>query len=478
MEADGFASREYLGKLVGEAADVAAENPDVEHIFAFTGMMGEDSPFVSMGLLAPPWNERSKTTAQIISEMREKLEPVAGLRKTMFPMPTLPTPGQGMPVEFVIRSTADTVTIAEVGEEIAERAMATNKFFMMNPSLRVDRPEGRVEIDRDKAALMGVDMAQLTLDLSALLAGAEVNRYAHHGRSYKVITQADRPLRLNPQQLENYYTRTTNGELVPLATLVTISERTVPRAIGHFQQLNANILSGVPRPGVSQGEALAILQEIATEVMPAGFQIDYAGQSRQYVQEGAVLVFVFLFALILIYLLLAALFESFRDPLVILVTVPMSISGALLFLVLFNTTNTFQLTNFPGMTLNIYTQVGLVTLIGVISKHGILMVDFANKAQLLGMSKREAIEEAASIRLRPILMTTAALVMAMIPLLTAAGPAAAARFSLGLVIAAGMTIGTLFTLFVVPAMYLYIGSEHRAAEAEGEGETAGATGSA
>jgi multidrug efflux pump len=250
--------------------------------------------------------------------------------------------------------------------------------------------------------------------------------------------------RLNPEQLTGYYTRTGSGELIPLSTLVTLQESVEPQQLKRFQQLNSVTISGVPRPGVTLGAALEVLDAAAAETMPAGYTVDYAGQSRQFKTEGSQLIVAFFFALIVIFLVLAAQFESFRDPIIMLVTVPMSICGAMLFVSLGLT------------TINIYTQVGLVTLIGVISKHGILIVEFANRLREQGRSKREAIEEAAAIRLRPVLMTTAALVMAMVPLLIASGPGAAARFSMGLVIATGMAIGTAFTLFVVPAIYLYL----------------------
>ncbi|MEN8664512.1 MAG: efflux RND transporter permease subunit, partial [Polycyclovorans sp.] len=242
-------------------------------------------------------------------------------------------------------------------------------------------------------------------------------------------------------------------------TVVKVTDRIVPRAIEHFQQLNSNTILAVPRPDVSQGQALQILEDITAEVAPASFQVDYSGASRQFKTEGSALLATFGFAIVIIYLVLAAQFESFRDPLIMLITVPMAICGALLVINIIGITNGMQLTNLTGATLNIYTQVGLVTLIGVISKHGILMVEFANTLQAQGINKRAAIEEAASIRMRPILMTTAALVVAMIPLLIAAGPGASARFSIGLVIASGMTIGTLLTLYVVPVMYQLVASD-------------------
>ncbi|MDD3764309.1 MAG: efflux RND transporter permease subunit [Nevskiales bacterium] len=462
-ETDGYASQEYFDQYFKEAQKITLADPDVDHIFTFSVGAAGSTNQGFMGMIMGPWTTRERSTAQVLNELKPPMDQISGLRWAGISPPPLPTPGQGYPVEFVLKSTDSPETLARIGDTIIARAMATKKFFFAAPRLRIDYPEATVEIDRDKAAVLGVDMQQLSADLSALLAGGEVNRFSYDSRSYKVIQQVDRAERLNPKQLEGYYTRTVSGELIPISTLVTLGERTVARSIEHFQQLNSNTIIAVPRPDITEGDALKIFEDIAAEEIPASFALDYAGKSRQFKQEGSALLATFAFAIIIIYLVLAAQFESFRDPIIMLVTVPMSICGALLVMNILAITNGMQLTQFPGMTLNIYTQVGLVTLIGVISKHGILIVEFANKLQQQGLSKREAIEEAASIRLRPVLMTTAALVIAMVPLLLASGPGAASRFSMGLVIAAGMTIGTLFTLYVVPAMYLYIGRDYRAA---------------
>jgi len=458
-ETDGQSTPEYFNESFRQSQRIALDEPGVEHIFSFSMDQAGGSNSGFLGVTLDPWSQRERSTAEVVASLDAKLRSVAGGRVAVIHPPSLPTPGTGYPVEFVLKSTADPLELARIGDEVIARAMKTKKFFFLAPRLRIDRPEVRLEIDRPKAALLGISMAQLNGDLSALLAGAEVNRFSYENRSYKVIQQAARPDRLVPGQLDGYQTRTASGSLIPLSTLVTQQWRVMPRAVEHAQQLNANVIIAVPRPAVSQGEALEILEGIAREVMPHGFQIDYGGSSRQYKQEGSALVITFAFALVAIYLVLAAQFESFRDPLIMLVTVPMSICGALLVMNVLAMTNMFGLTSAPGMTLNIYTQVGLVTLIGVISKHGILIVDFANRLQREGLPKREAIEEAASIRMRPVLMTTAALVVAMIPLLSGSGPGAAARFSMGLTIAAGMTLGTLFTLYMVPAMYIYLGRD-------------------
>jgi len=286
--------------------------------------------------------------------------------------------------------------------------------------------------------------------LASMLGGGYVNYFSLAGRSYKVIPQVQQRFRLNSEQLLNYNIRTGNGTAVPLSTIASISTRTIPQALNHFQQLNSATIQGVTMPGVAAGDALEFLKDLAARTLPQGYSVDYAGQMRQFVQESSGFVVTIALASIIIFLSLAALFESFRDPLIILITVPMAIAGALLFVSV----------GIGGASLNIYSKVGLVTLMGLISKHGILIVEFANALQAQGKSKREAIEEAAGIRLRPILMTTAAMVLGVIPLITASGAGAVSRFNMGLVIATGLAIGTLFTLFVVPAVYLLIATDH------------------
>ncbi|MDB5970874.1 MAG: multidrug efflux protein [Hydrocarboniphaga sp.] len=468
IETDGYSTMEYMDRYFMEVQKVAKADPSIDRIFGFTIGSGGNTNQSFMGMIMKPWKQHPKPTDQVLAGLMPKMAEISGVRFAGIQPPALPTPGQGYPVEFVLKSTADPVAMSRVADEVVGRAMASKKFFYAAPNLRIDRPEAVIDIDRDKAALMGVSMQQLSADLSALFAGGEVNRFSYDNRSYKVIQQVQRAGRLDSGQIDGFYTRAASGELVPISTLVKVSERVVPRSIEHSQQLNSVSIIAVPRPDVTQGDALAFLEKTAQEIMPSGYQLDYAGASRQFKQEGSALLLTFAFALIVIYLVLAAQFESFTDPLIMLVTVPMSICGALLLINIFSITNGMQLTHFPGMTLNIYTEVGLVTLIGVISKHGILIVEFANKLQQQGMAKRDAIEEAASIRLRPVLMTTAALVIGMVPLLSASGPGAASRFCIGLVIAAGMFIGTLFTLYIVPAAYLYIGRDYakiRAAKA-------------
>ncbi|NLW97178.1 MAG: MMPL family transporter, partial [Xanthomonadaceae bacterium] len=378
---------------------------------------------------------------------------------------SLPSAGGDGGGEFIIGGVGDLAQLDELADAILQRAMESRRFIFLDKDLKIDKPRIEVHIDRDKAASLGIDMRTLAADMSAMLSGGYTNRFAMQNRSYLVIPQVQRSDRLNASDLQHYYTRTRDGELIPLSTLVTLKESAQPQSLKRFQQLNAVAITFAPRPGVSKGEALAILDQAARDILPQGYSVDYAGESRQFKQEGSAMLLTLALALVVIFLVLSAQFESFRDATIMLLTVPMAICGALL------TINVLAIVGgilgfagieaFPGMSINIYTQVGLVTLVGVISKHGILIVEFANKLQINeGLSKREAIERAAAIRLRPVLMTTAALVFAMVPLLIARGPGAASRFSMGTVIASGMTIGTLFTLFVLPAFYMYLARDH------------------
>ena len=419
---------------------------EVDKIFVISGFQGTNS--AGAGIVLAPWDKRNRTTKQILDDdVTPLLETIPGLNVFAIIPPSLPTPGGGTPVQFVIGSTQSFEAIGEVTQAIMDRAMDSGRFIFMDTNLKIDRPRQTVHIDREKAALMGVTMQQLSADLGSVLAGAYAGRFALDNRSYRVIPQLQRTDRLNPEQLQDLYTRNRDGELVPLSALVTLQESVQPRQLSGFQQLNAVTISGVPRPGVTLGEALGILEQAAAEILPDGYSVDYSGQSRQFKNEGQQMVTTFFFALVMIFLVLAAQFESFRNAIIILVTVPMSIAGALIFISL----------PLPFLaSLNIYTQVGLLTLIGLIAKHGILIVEFANQLQLEGRTKRQAIEEATAIRLRPILMTTVSTVLAVIPLIVASGAGAASRQAMGQVIASGMAIGTAFTLFVIPAIYLVL----------------------
>jgi multidrug efflux pump len=448
LSADSYATLDYLERNTAELNKLPAQAPEIRNVFIINGMGGTNTAIA--GFVLAPWDQRERTTAQVLEQnIQPHLAGIPGLNAFALVPPSLPSSGDGTPIEFVIGSTQPFAALQEVAQEILGRAMASGRFIFVDSDLKIDKPKQTVLVDREKAALMGVSMQQLAADLGSLLAGADAGRFALDNRSYRVIPQIERSERLNPAQLKDYYTRNQQGELIPLSTLVTLQESVQPQALRGFQQLNAVKISGVPRPGVPLGEALAVLDNIAADVMPAGFSIDYAGQSRQYKQEGQQLVITFFFALIVIFLVLAAQFESYKNAIIIMVTVPMSVCGALIF------------TSLGFTSINIYTQVGLLTLVGLIAKHGILIVEFANQLQQEGKSKRDAIEEATALRLRPILMTTAATVLAVIPLLVATGAGAASRYAMGVVIASGMTIGTFFTLYVVPAMYLLLARDYR-----------------
>ena len=418
--------------------------PENAHVFQL------DVPGQNIGgMVLKPWNERTRTTNQLQPLVQQALGRIAGLQAVAFQPPPLPG-SNGLPVQFVIDTTQGFGALDGVAQQFVTAATKSGLFIFLTKDLRIDQPQATVVIDRSKAALLGLNMSDIGGALSSMLGGGYVNYFSLDGRSYKVIPQVQQRFRLNTQQLLDYYIRTASGAMVPLSTVVHITTQTVPESINHFQQLNSATIQGVPAPGVALGTALDYLKNLAHRTLPAGYTIDYGGPSRQYIQESAGFLGTFGLALIIIFLSLAALFESFRDPLVILVSVPMSIAGALIFVSV----------GLGGATLNIYTEVGLVTLMGLISKHGILLVEFANELQQEGKSKREAIETAAAIRLRPILMTTAAMVLGVVPLLTASGAGAVSRFDMGLVIASGLAIGTLFTLFVVPAVYMLIAADH------------------
>ncbi|MGH8438110.1 MAG: multidrug efflux RND transporter permease subunit [Pseudomonas sp.] len=429
---------DYLSAYTDEFVDIFKAFPEYYSSFQINGFNGVQSGIG--GFLLKPWSERERTQMELLPLVQSELEGIAGLQIFGFNLPSLPGTGEGLPFQFVINTANDYASLLEVAERVKERALASGKFAFLDIDLAFDKPEVVVDIDRAKAAQMGVSMDALGGTLATLLGEAEINRFTIEGRSYKVIAQVERPYRDNPDWLSNYYVKNQQGQMLPLATLITISDRARPRQLNQFQQLNAAIIQGVPM--VSMGEALETVRNIAREEAPQGYAFDYAGVARQFVQEGSALWVTFGLALAIIFLVLAAQFESFRDPLVILVTVPLSICGALIPL-------------FLGISsMNIYTQVGLVTLIGLISKHGILVVEFANQLRLQkGLSAREAVEEAAAIRLRPVLMTTAAMVFGMVPLILASGAGAVSRFDIGTVIATGMSVGTLFTLFVLPCVY-------------------------
>jgi len=405
------------------------------------------------GLTLKPWDERHRDATTIQRQLQGQLSAVSGQRIAAFQPPALPG-SQGLPIQYVLKTTLPLAQLYPMAQDFLAQATASGMFLFIDSDLKIDQPQFVVQIDRDKAAQLGLNMNQVGSALGGLLGGGYTNYFSLGSRSYKVIAQVQQRSRLTVEQVMAFPVATVNGAPVPISAIATVQQETVPESINHFQQQNSATISGVPALGVSQAAALAALQDIAKRTLPGDVTIDYAGPLRQFVQESSGFVGTFVLALIIIFLALSALFESFRDPVVILISIPMSIAGALVFISI----------GIGGATLNIYTEVGLVTLMGLISKHGILIVEVANERQRAGLSKLDAIVAAAQIRLRPILMTTAAMVLGVIPLIIATGAGAASRFSMGLVIASGMSIGTLFTLFVLPAVYLLIAAVHVEAE--------------
>ncbi|MBA2648760.1 MAG: efflux RND transporter permease subunit [Legionella sp.] len=402
------------------------------------------------GMVLKPWDERSTRQFALKQPLQDKLSKIPGLNTFAIIPPPLPGGGTGTPVQFVLKTTNDFPTLLNLSDKLTAKAKKSGLFIFVDNSLKFNQPQIELAINRSKASEMGLDMKSIGSSLTSALSGNYVNYFNLEGRSYQVIPQLDRKYRLTVDQLGQIYVKTAKNGMIPLSTVVIPVEKIQPNAATHFQQLNSATIQAVMMPGKTLGEGLAFLQKAAEETLPVGFSVDYGGVSRQFMQEGSALVFAFVFAIIIIFLVLSAQYESFRDPLVILISVPMSICGALIPL------------NLGLATINIYTQVGLITLIGLISKHGILIVDFANHLQReKNLDRRAAVEEAAAIRLRPILMTTAAMVFGVLPLIIASGAGAVSRFDIGLVIATGLLLGTCFTLFVVPTLYTYIAEDHR-----------------
>jgi multidrug efflux pump len=446
-----YANLDYLENMTGKLQKEIAKIPENEHVFAINGSGGVRQAFA--GLILKPWEERKRTQKQVLQDLQSKLTLIPGAQAFAFAPPALPGSAGGPPVQFVIRTTGDYQQLAGVLAEMQQAAQKSGLFIFTDADLKFDTPQIEFKIDSAKANRLGVSMQDVGSSLATFLGGNYVNRFSLYGRSYQVIPQAPREFRITGDWLLRYQVRTTSGELVPLSSIATVTQTVQPNALTNFQQLSSATLSGVPFPGRTIGETIDFLTAKAKEIFPEGYSYDFQGDSRQYVQEGNTLAITFIFALIVIFLVLAAQFESFRDPLIILIALPTSMFGALLPLNV--------LGSFGMASINIYTQIGLVTLIGLISKHGILMVEFANRLQEeQGMGRREAIEHAAGVRLRPILMTTAAMVAGMLPLILAAGAGARSRFDIGLVIGSGMAIGTLFTIFVTPVVYTFLARDH------------------
>lgn len=455
LEASANATLDQTSLSAAAANELFFSVPETHHTFQLT------SPSSGFGGMATvPWSERERTIFEILPEVGQKLATLPGIR--MFPVAPAALPGGGeFPVEFILASTAEFGQILEFARQIQLKAMQSGMFaFPPLIDVKVDQPQAELVIDRDRVADLGLNLEQVGADLGAMLGGNFVNRFNIAGRSYKVIPQIKRVDRLNPEQLKNIYITGPDGNLVPLGTVATIRNTTVPRSINRFQQLNAVKISGVSvRP---LDEALRFLEDEAAKILPKGYVIDYTGESRQLRTEGNKFLPAFGLAVVLIFLVLAAQFNSFRDPFVILAgSVPLAMFGALVFTFLkMPDPNVAFWTHGWTTTLNIYSQVGLVTLVGLVSKNGILIVEFANVLQKRGRTKRDAVHEAALTRLRPILMTSGATIAGHFPLVLVTGPGAAARNAIGLVLVGGMAIGTLFTLFVIPSIYMLIARDH------------------
>jgi multidrug efflux pump len=453
LQASANSTIDQTKLFAAQVHDVYRAIPETASIFQLTFPTGGFG-----GMVAKPWSERTKTTQQLLMESMGPLSKIPGIRA--IPLTPPPLPGGGdFPVDLVIASAAEPEQLGELAKQLVGKAFASGLFIFADADLKFDQPQAEVVFDRDKLRSQGVDLSRAGQDLSTLLGGDYVNRFSIQGRSYKVIPQVKRTDRLTPDQLEQMYITGSDDTLVPLSTFATLRTTAEPRELKKFQQLNAVRIQGVIPPPVPLDQALTFLENEARAILPQGFTIDYAGESRQLRVEGSKFLGTFLLSAILIYLVLAAQFESFRDPFIILAgSVPLALAGALLF-------------SFLGLTsLNIYSQVGLITLVGLVSKNGILIVQFANHLQETGKDKLAAILEASGTRLRPILMTTAATVVGHFPLVIATGPGAGARNSIGIMLVSGMIVGTLFTLFVVPSIYMLVARRRAAVPADAEAE--------
>jgi multidrug efflux pump len=453
-----YANLDYTAAFGQKGWEILKQNvPEMDRGVIMNGMNGLNSGMLLLGY--SPWDERKRTSEEISQAIAGPLSKLTGVRAQPALPPLLPG-AFGPPVQMVIAGIADYETIYKVMDDIKTQARQSGLFLFTDSDLDFNQPEIRLKVDSAKANALGVSMQNVASTLAGLVGENYVNLFAMSGKSYQVIPQVTRDQRLNAQSLTQYHVTAANGQQVPLSAFVSFDFGATPNIRSEYNQLNSATFSAAPAAGVTLGECVAFLEKMAKQ-LPAGFVHDYLSEARKFAEEGNALVVTFAFALVVIYLVLAAQFESLRDPIVVLVSVPMSICGALI--PIFFGPWLRDVFHVNGATINIYTQVGLVTLIGLISKHGILMVTFANDLQRSeGLDRRAAIEQAARIRLRPILMTTAAMVLGVLPLVFASGPGASSRFSIGLVIASGMSVGTLFTLFVLPVVYTFLAQDHRA----------------
>ncbi|MEO3386472.1 efflux RND transporter permease subunit [Mesorhizobium sp. CAU 1741] len=444
VTAPPYATTDYTRTYTDQMRELTKDIPELDANFSIVGFGGATNSGIALWAFKD-WSERDRSQSELQQDIQQRLSKIAGVEALVFAPPSLPGAGGGLPISMVIQSTGDPSQVYEVAEQIRQEAQATGRYIVVQNSLSFDAQQVTITVDRDRAAALNLPVRDVGTTLSLLVGGAPVAQFERDSNSYDIILQVPQEYRDNPERLGDFFVRSATGDMVPLSAVVTISTGVAAAAIEQFNQLNSATISALPMIGVSTGDGLAQLEQIARPLLPDGFFIDYSGQSRLEVEEGNTIVIAFALAIVVIYLVLAAQFESFRDPLIILMTVPLSIFGALLPL------------NLGLATLNIYTQVGLITLIGLITKHGILMVEFANQQrEEHGLDRFQAIVASAKVRLRPILMTTAAMSLGVVPLIIAAGAGAAARFSMGLVIFTGLIVGTMFTLFVVPMFYSFI----------------------
>lgn len=442
------ANLDYLQNTMNDVNKILSDQPEVAFAQVFTGVPNSNQAFGIASMV--PWSQREASQAEVANRVGALVAEVPGMAVTAFQMPELPGAGSGLPIQFVITTPNSFESLFTIATDIWSDVQQNAQFVYSTLDLNYDSATMKINIDKDMAGAYGVTMQDIGITLSAMMADGYVNRIDLNGRSYEVIPQVERKYRLNPESMNMYFVRSDDGQAIPLGSLISIDVVAEPRSLPHFNQLNSATVGAVPSPGVAMGDAIAWFESIAESKLPSGYNHDYMGEARQYVTEGSALYATFGLALAIIFLVLAIQFESIKDPFVIMVSVPLAICGALIALA------------WGAATMNIYSQVGLITLVGLITKHGILICEVAKEEQLLHKkSKMEAVMEAAKVRLRPILMTTAAMIAGLIPLMYASGAGAAQRFSIGIVIVAGLAIGTLFTLFVLPVIYTYLAERHK-----------------
>jgi multidrug efflux pump len=450
ISAPETATLEYTEAHAAEVVKAFETFPEYLRSFLLIG--GGGTPANSFGgFRFVPVAERDRSQMELQPLAQQLVNQIAGVQVAVFTFPSLPGAARGTPFQFVLMGDSTYQQLVELADQLIGAGYASGNFVYLRKSTEIALPLTRMVIDRNRAGDLGVDMDEFGSTLSTLLGGGYVSRFNQAGRSYEVIPQVARRYRLDETLLQDYHVRGGDGTLIPLGSFVSLEHEIEPTERAQFQQLNSVTISGIMAPGVSLGDAMGFMENTAQQTLPQNVGFDYTGESRQLMQQGSALLYTFFLSLLVIYLVLAAQYESWRDPLIILVSVPMSIAGAMLFLYL-------------GFgSINLYTQIGLITLIGLIAKNGILIVDFANRLQETeGLDKRAAVAKATATRYRPILMTTVAMLMAMVPLLLATGPGSVSRFQMGLVIFTGLGLGTVFTLFIVPAVYVLLAKDRNA----------------